>query len=279
MSNNINKHNTIGKGKKERAVNGGADKFYTKEYIADYYANIVAERYGQKAMFIEPTAGGGAFLNKNILPNVLGYDLIPENKAIIKQDVFTLVFKPEQIAIGNPPFGMNASLALRIFNHIAGYKVKAICFILPRTFNKVSMQNKLDLNYKLVFSENVIDNAFTVDGENYNVPCVFQIWEYIETPRKKVIYENDSEFFEFTDKLNADIAIRRAGGKAGKLLDGVDHSESSTYFIKIHKNIKEVRRAFRLMDIEKYVNNTAGVKSISKGEIFTEMNKILKILI
>jgi len=258
--------------KKERALNGGNDKYYTKQYIADYLSHIIYDRYGE-AKYIEPTAGNGSFLK--VLPNIVGYDLIPERGDIIQCDVFNNTFTNSDIIVGNPPFGVNSSLAIKIFNHIASSKVKAICFVLPKTFKKVGIHNKLNLNYHLVFEQDIIDNAFLVDGINKDVPCVFQIWEYKD--RQREIVDNVvCKWIEFTTKDNATIAIRRAGGKAGQLLDGVEHSKASTYFIKEKHPL--VRKAIQLIDLS-VVSHTAGVKSISKNELCRELNKVMEVLV
>jgi hypothetical protein len=267
------KHNTIEKGEDQRAINGGDDKFYTKQFIADFYSNIILNRYSENVDYVEPTAGNGAFLN--VIPNIKGYDLKPERDDIKQCDVFNNTFTKEQVVIGNPPFGMNASLAQKIFNHIASFKVKAICFIVPKTFKKASMQNKLDLNYHIVFEQDVIDNAFTVDGKNKDVSCVFQIWEKKNTKRE-VIPKAECKWIEFTSKENADIAVRRAGGRAGQLLDGINHSESSTYFIKVKHPL--VTKAIKLIDLS-CIDNTAGVRSISTNELCNELNKVMEVLI
>ncbi len=267
----MSKHNTIGKGEAQRAVNGGEDKFYTKQYIADYYSNIVLEKYGA-ARYIEPTAGSGAFMN--ILPFIQGYDLIPEREDIIEMNVFNNSFAPNDVIVGNPPFGMNASLAQKIFNHIASFEVKAICFIVPKTFKKKSMHKKLDHNYHIVFEQDIIDNAFTVEGKDKHVPCVFQIWEFKRQPRVRS-KEEECEWLSFTTKDKANVAVRRAGGNAGKVLDGIDHNESSTYFIDAKNDI--VIKALKLIDLS-VVEHTAGVRSISKGELCFEVNKIMEVL-
>jgi len=265
-----NKHNTIGKGEAERAVNGGDDKFYTKPFIADYYSNVILEKYGD-VRYIEPTAGNGAFLN--VLPNIQGYDLKPEREDIIEMDIFKNDhFYKNTVVVGNPPFGMNASLAQAIFNHIARFEVKAICFIVPKTFKKTSMHNKLDLNYHIIFEQDVMNNAFTVDGKNKHVPCVFQIWEYRKTPRKQTPAA-ECKHLTFVTKDEANVAVRRAGGKAGQVLDGLEHSETSTYFIKVEDDT--VLNVLRVIDLS-VVENTAGVKSISKHELCFEVNKIME---
>ncbi len=249
----------------------GHDKYYTKMYIANYYSEIVLERYGN-AKYIEPTAGNGAFME--VLPDIVGYDLKPEADNIIQSDVFNLKFSTEDIIVGNPPFGMNASLAQKIFNHIASYKVKAICFVLPKTFKKQSMHNKLDLNYHLVFEQDLVNDAFTVNGKNKHVPCVFQIWELNNKPRIKTT-PPPCDWIDFVHKDVADVAVRRAGGRAGQLLTGLDHAESSSYFLKV-KN-KTVIKAIQLINLD-VVNNTAGVRSISKSELCAEINKVMGVL-
>ena len=268
----MSKHNTIGKGENQRAINGGDDKFYTKQFIADFYSHIVFNRYGEKFQYVEPTAGNGSFMN--IIPNIVGYDLKPESNDIIEMDIFDNTFKKNDVIIGNPPFGMNASLAQSIFNHIASFDVKAICFIVPKTFKKISMHNKLNMNYKIVFEQDVIDNAFIVEGSDKNVSCVFQIWERTNTTRKPMPTV-ECEWIEFTTKGYADLAVRRAGGKAGQILDGLEHSETSTYFIKVKSD--EVIKAIRLIDLS-VIDNTAGVRSISKPELCYEINKVMEIL-
>jgi hypothetical protein len=189
-------------------------------------------------------------------------------------DVFDNTFTEDNVIVGNPPFGMNASLAQSIFNHIASFKVKAICFIVPRTFKKASMHNKLDKHYHIVFEQDIVANAFTVEGKDKDVPCVFQIWEY-KNKKRTIIEKQDCIYFEFTTREEADLAIRRAGGKAGQLLIGVDHSETSTYFIKSKHPM--LSKAIMLIDLS-VVDNTAGVKSISKNELCEEVNKVMHLL-
>lgn len=250
---------------------GGLDKYYTKQYIADYYSHIVYEMFGD-LKYIEPCAGAGAFLK--VLPDIKGYDIAPEGEDIEQSDVFELDFNQSQVVVSNPPYGVNSTLAVKIFNRIAEFAVKAICLVVPKTFKKDSIQNQLNLNYHLKFEQDIIKDAFTVEGKSVDVPSVFQIWVYSDKERS-VKESEDCKWFEFTTKENADIAVRRAGGKAGQLLEGLDHTESSTYFIKtLHK---DVVKAIKLID-KKVVENTAGVKSISKQELICEVNRIMRVL-
>ena len=211
-----------------------------------------------------------------LFPNIVGYDLLPESEGIIECNIFNNSnFTKDNIVVGNPPFGTNASMAINIFNHIANYEVKSICFILPKTFKKTSVHNRLNLNYHLVMEQELVSNSFTVNGEDKDVPCVFQIWEYRtkkRIPKEEVV----CKWISFVSKDEGDIAVRRAGSKAGKVLDGLNHSKTSTYFIKIHHPL--VIKAIKLIDLN-VVNHTAGVRSISKSELCNEINKVMEVLI
>lgn len=267
------KHNTIGKGVEQRFINGGMDEYFTKQYVADFYSSIVFERYGDGFVYIDPTAGAGAFLK--VIPNSFGFDIKPASPTVKKCDVFDNTFTKNTIIIGNPPFGFGSNMAVKVFNHVANFGVTAIAFILPKTFQKVSVQNRLNRNYHLVFEHEVVANAFLAEETIINVPTIFQIWEYRKSLRR-IYPQTDCKWIEFVDKRDADIAIRRVGGRAGQVLDGLNHTESSTYFVKVKH--EKVYCALKLIDLS-VVEKTSGVKSISRFELCFELNKIMEVLI
>jgi len=169
------------------------DKFYTHKRVAKKLAGIVTDVVANDLMlctdkevtYIEPTAGDGSFMD--YLPNVVGYDIEPDRDDIIKLDVFDNKFKATDVIVGNPPFGKNSSLAVKIFNHIAKFNVQAICFIVPRTFKKPSLTNRLSMNYTLHKEvELPKDSFYSLKGEKLNADlrCVFQIW--VKQPRTKL---------------------------------------------------------------------------------------------
>jgi hypothetical protein len=75
---------------------------------------------------------------------------------IIKKDFFDFV--PERnkkyLVIGNPPFGKGNSKAIQFFNQAALFS-DCIAFILPRTFKRISLQNRLNLYFDLSYSEDI----------------------------------------------------------------------------------------------------------------------------
>lgn len=245
------------------------DQYYTKESVALRLSNKIKETFGEDCSYIEPSAGLGAF-SKNF-KDIVSFDIDPKFKECNKQDFLMVTDIAEGcVFVGNPPFGFSGGLALKFMNHCAKLKARSICFILPRTFEKIFFQNKINLNYKLTYSELVENNAFILEGKEYNVPCVFQIWERSDVPRSKV---SCGENIWFTlDAINPDFCMRRVGGNAGKILDGLNHSKSSTYFIKgLTPNLKEIIISL-YPTIKKEASKTAGVRSISLNEIIYILN-------
>jgi len=271
--------------KENRAKNGGEDKYYTRPFIADYVTQLVIDKFGTNIDYIEPSAGSGVFIDsyKKITnkSNIQGYDIAPHSKNIIKQDWLHITKDKVKgkAVIGNPPFGFAASLAIEFFNKAAEQEAQSISFIIPKTFRKESTHNKLDLNYKLVLDIDLPKNAFFFyekEDEYYDVPTVFQIWQKVKKPRELTVMLTTSPYFNFVDKASEhDLCVRRAGGKAGQIVEG-DLTPSSTYFIQLVDS--RVLYALKIYDYNKYVNNTAGVKSISKHELITEINRIMVIL-
>lgn len=242
----------------------------------------VLELYPDKefSLFFEPSAGTGAFYNLFPAKQRLGIDLDPKCDGVKKQDFFE--FAPpenETIAtIGNPPFGKNASLAVRFFNKAAEFS-DVIAFIVPKTFQKKSLQNRLHLNFHLKLNEDLPKDAFVLDGEPYNVPCCFQVWERTHSKRRVQKVSLDNDFFSFVKKGEADFAVRRVGGRTGKANKDVSVcAEVSHYFLKVKGNRSIDRLIDQINDIDftKIINATAGVKSLSKPEFVSGFIKHIK---
>lgn len=285
-----NKHSTIGKGKAERAANGGNDEYYTKPELAKKYVaelhDLLQDKWPKlpKKTFIEPSAGNGSFLEplQKTYPkgHVTGYDLTPRHEDITKADFFETTLPAKAIVVGNPPFGFAASLAVKFFNHAAKHRASVIAFIVPRTFKKSSIQAKLDVRYHLLHQEDTPKNAFVMPtGEYKDVPCVWQVW--VRTRKHRVIPKKiKNTWFTLATPASADFAMRRVGGRAGKILDGTNHTVSSTYFIKsisrAPQDIEELKTVLSYLDFSKYIEATAGVRSLSQGEILVELDAYYK---
>jgi len=234
-------------------------------------------------LIIEPSAGNGSFISgiKQLTNNFIFYDLEPENSEIMKQDYLlcnTYEFKNKNCnihVIGNPPFGRQSSLAIKFIKKSAEF-CNSISFILPKSFKKDSLQKSFPMNFHLVFENDLPDKSFLVDGKEYNVPCVFQIWEKKMFDRD-TIQKLEPLNFKFVKKEDEpDISFIRVGGKSGTIDKKTeDKNIQAHYFIKFTNNKSVDENIKRLSTITYDFNNTVGPKSISKQELIFKFNPLL----
>lgn len=253
------------------------DQFYTKKEVAKYcYEEICKILDIKNYKIIEPSAGTGSFSDL-FHDNFIALDLDPKKEYIKKQDFFDFNFENEKkekiITIGNPPFGKNSSLAIKFFNKSSEYS-DYICMILPRTFKKDSVVNKLNLNFHLFKEIKLNKKSFIFNEKEYDVPCVFQIWKKSDIKRNKINQKIKSDYFEFVSKENADFAIRRVGGLAGKvIIDFEKYKEPSHYYLRVNDNICKLELIEKLKKIYNKLNekakDTAGNPSLSKFELIS----------
>jgi predicted RNA methylase len=252
------------------------DQFYTKKEIAKSCYDLVSSKIDiNKYKLIEPSAGEGRFSDL-FHNNSLALDLDPKKNYIKKQDFFDFeIDTKDNVVIGNPPFGKNSSIAIKFFNKSATFS-EYICMVLPRTFKKDSVINKLDFNFHLLLETDLPKNSFTFNDEDYDVPCVFQIWEKRDVKRNKIIQKTKTTYFEFSSKKDADFAMRRVGGLAGKVIeDFEDYKEPSHYYIKTPTNKKKIIKTLKdsYKEFNEKAKNTAGNPSLSKHELITIFEK------
>lgn len=257
------------------------DQFYTRtEVVKDLVEWYRVKRIEhnllrfQRTRIIEPSAGTGAFLRKLPLGSE-GYDIDPKAPGIRQGDFLALPLSLDDplLVIGNPPFGKNASMAIKFFNR-AAQAASVIAFIVPRTFQKVSVQNRLDLSFHLVDEMPVPKDAFTFEGKRKHVPAVFQIWVKKDVRRQKIALPKAHADFEFlrAGKANkATFAIQRVGANAGKVHRNFNLSSNSHYFIKAVSD--EVEAIMRELDLASIARRTAGNPSLSKAELIESYEK------
>lgn len=246
-----------------RASDERLDQYYTHPDVAAYFYAIFCEHFEPAAfLLVEPSGGTGSFLK--VMPvGSVSYDVEPKYPGIQTADFLTVHIDSDRyIAIlGNPPFGRNASMAVRFFNHAAA-QARVIAFILPRTFRKASIENRLNRYFHLIREEPVRPDAFLFRGEPFNVPAIFQVWEWRSYPRPlhpDITWHPD---FEFVTPDMADFAIQRVGARAGRLHHDFTASPSSHYFIR-----GDVERFMAQIDLCAVAADVAGNPSLSKAEI------------
>jgi len=263
------------------------DKFYTNLNIASQCIRWFSENINieNTDVIIEPSAGNGSFINdlRELSSNCLFYDIEPEHADIIKQDFLEYStsningFDPNTKihVVGNPPFGRQATLAIQFIKKSCSF-AHSISFILPKSFKKDSMRNKIPREFHLVFESDLPEKSFSVDGDDVNVPCVFQIWEKRDELRDKPIIEKPIGFKFVTKNNPHDISFRRVGVNAGVIDTKTDNkSPQSHYFIRFTNDSNLNDNVERVRNLQYATNNTVGPRSISKPEVIRAFNHIL----
>jgi len=269
----------------ETVREAGLDQFYTIPAISEKCLARIGTLYkwSDWGLVIEPSAGNGSFLTRIPTDKKIGIDISPAHKDIIQQDFLT--YEPPKdigkiIVVGNPPFGRVSSLAIKFFNHASKW-ADVIAFIIPRTFRRVSVHNKLNTNFHLVFDEEIPMEPCSFSPP-MNAKCCFQIWE--KTDKKRLIVElstthTDWDFLGFgpkdangqpTPPTGADFAIRAYGGKCGEIVHmGLELERlrpKSWHWIKSHINKETLIERFNSLDYT-LSKDTARQNSIGRGEL------------
>lgn len=263
------------------------DKFYTKKYVVDICIQIIRDNveFGIDDAIIEPSSGNGSFIDgiKSLSKNYIFYDLEPEHNEIIQQDY--LLYNSDEIKskyenihiIGNPPFGRQSSLAIKFIKKSCEF-ADSVSFILPKSFKKDSLKNKIPTKFHLIFEYDLPSHSFLVNEIEYDVPCVFQIWKKM-TYNRTVVEKLEPLHFIFVTKTDdPDISFRRVGVNAGVIDKNVEEkSIQSHYFIKF-TNDKTIDENILLLSHMTFdFNNTVGPKSISRQELIYKFNLHLEI--
>jgi hypothetical protein len=275
----------------------GMDKFYTIHAISLNCINTIGSKYNWDNwdLVVEPSAGNGSFLLQIPTDKKIGIDISPEHPDIIEMNFFDYcpslsppshqplsphpsIGNRNILVIGNPPFGRISSMAVKFFNHSAEW-ASVIAFIIPKTFRRVSIQNRLNRMFHLVY-----DDDIPLEPCSFSPPmqakCCFQIWEKKEEPRDIIKLSNKHDDWEFlpygpldtrgqpTPPKGADFAILAYGGKCGTIVNtGLDKlSPKSWHWIKSKISISLLIERFGLLDYS-LSQNTARQNSIGRGEL------------
>lgn len=267
----------------EQVREAGLDKFYTVPAISEKCLSVIGTKYDWATwdLVVEPSAGNGSFLSRIPVANKVGLDIAPESSDIIKQDFFE--YRPTTpltniLVVGNPPFGRVSSLAVKFFNHSADW-CSVIAFIIPKTFRRQSLQNRLHRSFHIVHDEDIPSDPCSFSPP-MQVKCCFQIWEKRKEDRavlKLVTSHADWDFLSHgplnnkgqpTPPKDADFAILAYGGSCGRIVQtGLDTlSPKSWHWVKANVAATLLIERFGSLDYS-FSKNTARQNSIGRGEL------------
>ena len=213
-------------------------------------------------IFIEPSAGHGAFYDLLPKKRRIGIDIVKGNSHFIQQDFLSWQPKNKKqkyVCVGNPPFGYRGWLALAFVNH-AGLFSDYIGFIVPMAFQSNGKSNVKDRikNFHLVHQSSLpADSFIDINGKTVKVNALWQIWKI-----GKTIKPIEKTCSEYIDLFTVDMRKERRCGH--KRLHEADFFLQRTFYTQPPKLVKS-------FDKVKYV---CGYGIVIKKE----RDKVLKVL-
>ena len=254
------------------------DQFFTRPEVAEQFAEWVKSHdfYKTVTRTIEPAAGSQD-LSRHF-PGIEEYDLAPQHPGIQQADFLQSQHRHQLgfLVVMNPPFGKSSDLAIEFFNKATTF-ADYIAQIVPRTFRRTSVQNKLGMNFVLIDEYILPRGSFYLPSEGaarkYDVPAVAQIWARTATPRKPVTAQKPTGFQLTSNPSEALFAFRRKGRSAGEIItDNFSQANPNSFFFV--KARPEVLQAFQRVDWRQYGNDVMGARSISIQDINSAISSI-----
>ena len=257
----------------------GKEQFYTPLELAhtlvEYVEQILGPLQGKKVL--EPAGGTGSFVEAALArgAQVISFDIEPLHPAVDQGSFLEQELSHENlITISNPPFGRNNSLSIPFFNH-AATSSDAICFIVPRSWRKWSVTNRLDLNFELLSDQDLdidyMDSSGDLISDKSRLATCFQIWKRTSVARVPVKIK-DMGVVEKVSPQQADISLTVFGYGCGTVKQQFDRVPNTTQlFLKL--NHPKALAALRSVDFSRFFRSTAYTEALSIQEINYLLNE------
>jgi len=261
----------------------GKEQFYTPADLALRLTKQIEPLVGglKGKLVIEPAGGTGAFIKaaKELgATKVLSFDIEPKSDGVQLGDFLesNLEGINGAISISNPPFGRNNSLSIPFFNKAAKHS-DYIAFIVPRSWRKWSVINRLDRNFHLIHDQDLsidyVDDLGEMVWQKSNLRTCFQLWQRQDTKRE-LIKVQDLGLVSKVSPEEADVAITVFGYSCGLIRTEFERVPNSTVmFLKIHD--ERVLEALNSVDFSRFFRNTAYTEALSLQEIRFLLNEAI----
>jgi predicted RNA methylase len=252
----------------------GTEQYYTPKSLAEELVMLTLKAipHATEKSFLEPAGGTGSFieaLNMAGIKAVTSVDKYPMHPGVIQADFLEWkTMDTDLLTISNPPFGRNNALSVPFFNRAAKFS-SHIAFLVPRSWRKWSVQNRLDTRFHLVLDVDVAvqyENALGAKIAKQNdLRTCFQIWEK-RLELRPVIAVPDNGFIQKSSPDMADLAIRVFGYGCGTVMDDFPRQPNTTLmFLRVLD--KSIKSALQDLDYERFSINTAYTRALSFQEI------------
>ena len=252
----------------------GTEQYYTPKDLADELVKLTLKAIPRatERTFLEPAGGTGSFieaLNMAGITAVTSVDKYPMHPGVIQADFLEWeTMDTDLLTISNPPFGRNNALSVPFFNRAAKFS-SHIAFLVPRSWRKWSVQNRLDTRFHLVLDVDVAVQYEDVLGakiaKRNDLRTCFQIWEK-RLELRPVIAVPDNGFIQKSSPDEADLAVRVFGYGCGTVMDDFPRQPNTTLmFLRVLD--KSIESALQDLDYERFSINTAYTRALSFQEI------------
>lgn len=259
----------------------GKEQFYTPEELALKLTKQLAPLVGglEGKLVIEPAGGTGAFVkaaNKLGAKKVISFDIEPKSDGVALGDFLEadLSSVTGAITISNPPFGRNNSLSIPFFNKAAKHS-DYIAFIVPRSWRKWSVINRLDRDFHLIHDQDLsidyVDETGEMVWQKSNLRTCFQVWQR-QDKQRELIKVQDMGLISKVNPEEADVALTVFGYSCGLVRTEFEKVPNSTVmFLKLHDD--RVLPALKKVDFSRFYRNTAYTEALSLQEIRFLLNE------
>jgi hypothetical protein len=258
----------------------GKEQYYTPLSLARTLVEYVEQVLGplKGKLVLEPAGGTGSFVEAALAKGaqqVISFDIEPLHDGVQHGNFLDQSLNLENlITISNPPFGRNNSLSIPFFNHAASVS-EAICFIVPRSWRKWSVTNRLDLSFELVFDKDLdidyMDSSGELVSDKSRLATCFQIWKKTSSARVPIKVK-DMGVIEKVSPEQADVSLTIFGYGCGTLKQQFDRVPNTTQlFLKL--NHPKALEALKSVDFSRFYKSTAYTEALSIQEINYLLNE------
>jgi predicted RNA methylase len=252
----------------------GTEQYYTPKDLASQLVELTLKTIPGAAekSFLEPAGGTGSFidaLTQAGITAITSVDKYPKHPNVIAADF--LEWRTDLtgvVTISNPPFGRNNALSVPFFNRAAEFS-SHIGFLVPRSWRKWSVQNRLEPSFHLVQDVDIAVQYEDVFGQKItkrnDLRTCFQIWEK-RSELRQTITVPDNGFIQKTTPEQADLAIKVFGYGCGSVIHDFPRKPNTTLmFLKVLG--ESVKPWLKDLDYERFSINTAYTRALSFQEI------------
>lgn len=261
----------------------GKEQYYTpKETAQEVFKNLkeLVPDLSSRT-FIEPAGGTGAFINAAIesgIKEIISYDIEPHHPKVLAGDFLLQNLEAvDAITVTNPPFGRNNSLSVPFFNH-AAKNSEYIVFVVPRSWRKWTVQNKLDRRFELLRDDDLDINYVDVNGvhgyKKNNLRTCIQYWRRSPDKLRQIYAVHDMGIVKKCKFDEADVSLTIFGYGCGTVKTDFPKKPNTTQmFLKL--NHPKALEALTNVDFSRFFNHTAYTEALSIVEINYLLNEFI----